>query len=415
MKILVLNAGSSSHKSCLYEFGDSLPEQPLKPLWEAQVDWASQPGMAELRVKTVDIPSYETVFPSVSRFEDTLRLLQTIWSGEVPVVSQPGDIDIVGHRVVHGGRDYQESTWVNPAVKAEIAQLATLAPVHNPVNLQGIDIIEQCLGTVPQVAVFDTAFHSQMPMAAKVYPIPWQWFEQGIQRYGFHGISHQYVATRAAEILHQPLTDLRLITCHLGNGCSLAAIHQGHSIDTTMGFTPLEGLMMGCRSGSVDPGILLHLIRHHHLDAQQLDTLLNQESGLKGVSGSSGDMRQILKQAAAGDGQANLALAVYIHRLRSHIGSMLAALGGLDALVFTGGVGENAAPIRAAVCEAFGFLGLNLDLAQNMQSPCDQDIATLDSRVRVLVIHTQEDWAIAQECWRLSQSPQKAVVTTHVP
>jgi acetate kinase len=253
---------------------------------------------------------------------------------------------------------------------------------------------------VPQVAVFDTAFHAQMPDAAAIYPGAYEWIEQGIYRYGFHGTSHAYCAERAAELLGQDLKDLRLITCHLGNGASLAAIRDGRSIDTTMGFTPLDGLMMGSRSGSVDPSILIHLIRHHGYDADQLDHLLNQASGLLGISGLSNDLRQIMSAIDAGNDRAKLALEIYIHRLRSCMGAMLASLGGLDALIFTAGVGEHSPPIRAA---AFAFLGLKLDLDKNAGRPRDAVISTLDSTVKVLVIHTQEDWAIARDCWRLSR------------
>lgn len=285
-------------------------------------------------------------------------------------------------------------------MKAAIADLAALAPAHNPANLEGIEALEQILGTeVPQIAVFDTAFHTQMPLFAAIYPGPYEWFEQGIRRYGFHGISHQYCAQRAAQILGRELKELRLITCHLGNGCSLAAIRDGHSVDTTMGFTPLDGLMMGSRSGSVDPGILIHLMRQEGYTADKLEQLLNLASGLKGISGVSEDMRQIMAAIAQGNQRAQLALDIYVHRLRSGICAMLASLGGLDALIFTAGVGENSPTIRAAACEAFEFLGLKLDPEKNTRLPDDRDIATADSTLRVLVIHTQEDWAIAQECW----------------
>jgi acetate kinase len=288
-------------------------------------------------------------------------------------------------------------------VKAAIKQLTALAPEHNPVNLEGIEAIEEILGQVPQVVVFDTAFHSQLPLAAAVYPGPYEWFEKGIRRYGFHGISHQYVASRAAQLLGKDLKSLRLITCHLGNGCSLAAVRNGICVDTTMGYTPLEGLMMGTRSGSVDPGILIQLIRQGY-DAETLNDTLNKQSGLKGLSGLSGDMRQLKKAIEEGNSRAQLAFDVYVHRLRSHIGAMLASLGGLDALVFTGGVGENSALVRSAAVEAFKFLGVKLDEQKNQAPPADTDIAVADSAIRVLVVHTQEDWAIASECWKLAKS-----------
>jgi len=401
MKILVLNGGSSSQKSCLYELNDVLPDQPLQPLWEAQIDWTHQQGIAELKVKTAKGDRLEEEFASESREDAISRMLESLWKGRIQTINDLNEIDIVGHRVVHGGQDYQQSTLISPDVKKAIARLSVFAPVHNPVNLEGIEAIEKILGNVPQVAVFDTAFHAQLPPAAFVYPGPYEWLENGIRRYGFHGISHQYCARRAADILGQELADLRLISCHLGNGCSLAAIREGVSVDTTMGFTPLEGLMMGSRSGSIDPGILIHLLKQSDFTAEKLDGILNRNSGLKGISGVSSDLRQIGDAIAQGNQRAQLALDIYIHRLRAGIGAMLASLGGLDALIFTAGVGENSAVVRAAACEAFGFIGLKLDGDKNQHSPLDQDIAAVDSAVRILVIHTQEDWEIARECWKL--------------
>ena len=279
-------------------------------------------------------------------------------------------------------------------------------------NLAGINAIEQILGEqIPQIAVFDTAFHAQLPPAAYTYPIPYELTDRGIRRYGFHGISHQYCAQRAAHILGRDLSSLKLITCHLGNGCSLAAIRDGHSIDTTMGFTPLEGLMMGTRSGSIDPGILIYLLRHSNYTIDEVDHLLNHSSGLLGVSGISNDMRQIIHQIEQENDRAKLAFDLFVHRLRSGIGAMLASLGGIDALVFTAGIGENSAEVRSATCEAFGWLGLSIDPDLNHATPCDRDIANRDSQVRVLVIHTEEDWAIAQECCRLKMTTVGRMIT----
>jgi len=401
MKILVLNAGSSSQKSCLYELNDVLPDRPLQPLWSAQIDWTHQQGIAELKVKTAKGDQLEEEFASDSRKDAISRMLESLWRGRTQTINDLKEIDIVGHRVVHGGQEYQQSTLISPDVKKAIARLSVFAPVHNPVNLEGIEAIEKILGNVPQVAVFDTAFHAQLPPAAFVYPGPYEWLENGIRRYGFHGISHQYCARLAADILGKDLADLRLISCHLGNGCSLAAVRGGWSVDTTMGFTPLEGLMMGSRSGSIDPGILIHLLKQSEFTAEKLDGILNRNSGLKGISGVSSDLRQIGDAIAQGNQRAQLALDIYIHRLRAGIGAMLASLGGLDALIFTAGVGENSAVVRAAACEAFGFIGLKLDGEKNQQSPIDQDIAAVDSAVRILVIHTQEDWEIVRECWKL--------------
>lgn len=393
-------------KSCLYDLpNESLPEEPPDPIWQGQIDLTHQQGKAEIKVKTAHGETLEDTYPTESCGEATAQMLSTLWEGKTQVIADPTEIDSVAHRVVHGGQDYQESIVITAEVKAAIARLATFAPLHNPANLEGIKTIEQILGPqIPQIAVFDTAFHSSLPAAAHVYAGPYEWLEQGIRRYGFHGTSHKYCAQRAAQLLNRNLNELRLITCHLGNGCSLAAVKNGSSIDTTMGFTPLDGLMMGSRSGAVDPGILFYLQRQLGYTVDELDTMLNRQSGLKGVSGVSNDMRLLADAIAAGNSRAQLALEVYIHSLRSHIGGMLASLGGLDALVFTAGVGENAPQIWTAACEPFAFLGLQLDPNKLSRSPHDQDIATSDSSIRVLVIHTQEDWAIAQDCWHLAQS-----------
>jgi acetate kinase len=399
MKILVLNAGSSSQKSCLYDLSDqALPDDSPQPLWAGQLDWLN--NTVELQVKVGDQVVHQT-WESRSRSEDTHQMLQTLWRGDQAILQHPKEIDLVGHRVVHGGAEYQQSVWIDAEVKAAIGRLAGFAPIHNPINLAGIETITTLLGEIPQVAVFDTAFHAQIPAPAYTYPIPAELSQQGIRRYGFHGISHHYCAHRAARLLSRDLQELRLIICHLGNGCSLAAIREGHSIDTTMGFTPLEGLMMGSRSGSIDPGILIYLLRQSGYTADRLDTLLNYESGLLGVSGVSNDMRKIIAAIEQGNEPAKLALAVYHHRLCAAIASLLPGLGGLDALIFTAGVGEHSPVIRSMVCQSLAFLGVNIDPEQNLANPIDQDIALANSAIRVLVIHTQEDWAIAQSSWHL--------------
>ncbi|WP_448562410.1 acetate kinase [Trichothermofontia sp.] len=412
MNILVLNAGSSSQKSSLYQLADSfatpkadrLPADPMPPLWEGFIDWTCPVGAATIQVKTARATWQQTIHDR-RQPEVLQQLLNTLWQGDTQVIDDPGTIAIVGHRVVHGGQRYRKSTWITAAVKQAIADFAEFAPVHNPANLQGIVAIEQILGpSVPQVAVFDTAFHAQMPLTAATYAIPYAFYEQGIRKYGFHGISHQFVATRAAHCLGKDLADLRLITCHLGNGCSLAAIAHGQCVDTTMGFTPLAGVMMGARSGDIDPGILLHLMRNHGYTVDDLDRLLNQESGLKGVSGLSNDLRQIRQAIAAGHERAQLAYDLYIYRLRTSISALLPALGGLDALVFTAGVGENSVEVRADVCAGLEFLGLRLDRDRNTQNLKDISLAASDSTVQVLVIPTQEDWAIAQACWQLAKT-----------
>ena len=397
MKILVLNAGSSSHKAALFDF-----DSGQEALWRSQLDWTHSEGAVELTAQTADDRQHQATLETQDKTEGIRWMLSTLVESPVQVLESLSEIQAVGHRVVHGGQKYQESIQITPAVKDTIQHLFSLAPAHNPANLHGIEAMETVLGAlVPQVAVFDTAFHAQMPASASTFPGPYEWVKEGIRRYGFHGISHRYVAQRAAQLLSKDLTELKMITCHLGNGCSLAAVRDGVSVDTTMGFTPLDGLMMGSRSGSVDPGILLHLIRNDQCTANELDTLLNKGSGLKGISGLSNDMRQVAEAAEQGSDRAQLALDMFIHTLRRNIGAMLSNLGGLDALVFTAGIGENSVDIWQSACAGWEFLGLALNPDKLHRSKADQDIAATDSKVRVLVIHTQEEWAIAQDCVKI--------------
>jgi acetate kinase len=294
---------------------------------------------------------------------------------------------------------------ITPEVIVAIEKMAMFAPLHNRAELEGIAQIEKLCGPLRQVAVFDTGFHASLPEEAAVYAGPYDWVQRGIRKFGFHGINHQYCAGRAAQLLGRNLAELKLVTCHLGNGCSLAAIRGGVSIDTTMGFTPLDGLMMGTRSGSVDPGILTYLLRQDRLDGKTLDDTLNGKSGLLGISGVSSDMREVVAAMKQGNARAKLAFDIFVHRLRSGIGAMIATLNGIDALVFTAGIGENSAEVRAAACASLGFLGLTIDPGRNSSSPTEQHISTAGSAVRVLVLAAQEDWAIALECWKLGRTP----------
>ncbi|HXC44236.1 MAG TPA: acetate kinase [Candidatus Dormibacteraeota bacterium] len=403
MKILVLNSGSSSQKSCLYEIGESLPDNPPACLWQAKIEWHGEFADAEIRSGP---GSAKTIRLKISsRAHAIEQMLDSMWKGESKAVSALSEIDIVGHRVVHGGPKFEDPIVITPEVKSAIADVSAFAPLHNRAELEGMETIEKLLGkNVPQVAVFDTGFHKTMPLSAAVYSGPYDWFEAGIRRYGFHGINHKYCARRAAHLLRRDAESLRLVSCHLGNGCSLAAIRNGKSVDTTMGFTPLEGLMMGTRSGSVDPGILTYLMRQQHLSGEQLDDLLNQHSGLLGISGISGDMREILQAVESGHERAKLAFDIYIHRLRSGIGAMIAVLGGIDALIFTAGVGENSPEVRAAACDNLRYAGVELDPEKNAQSTPDCDISAAASSVRVLTIRAQEDWEIARDCWKLENA-----------
>ncbi len=404
MKILVLNAGSSSQKSCLYDLlGDNLPAHPPEPIWEAMIDWTVLAGKGVLTVKANGVKQ-KIELANSDRKEGISQMLHTLQTGETQVLDNLTEIDLVGHRVVHGGTNYSQAMLITDEVKATIKRLIPLAPSHNPAHLEGIEAIEDLLKNIPQVAVFDTAFHTTIPSKAAFYPIPYEWIDKGIRRYGFHGTSHKYCSQKAAQLLDKPLESLKLITCHIGNGASLTAIKDGISIDTTMGFTPLEGLMMGERSGSIDPAILIYLMRQYGLTGEELNHLLNKESGLKGISGISADLRDILEGIKDDHERAKLAFEIYIHRFRACLGQMLASLGGLDVLVFTAGVGENSAIVREKVCEGFAFLGLKLDLEKNAQSPFDQEISTNDSSISILIIHTEENWAIAEECWQFKSN-----------
>jgi acetate kinase len=410
VKILVLNSGSSSQKACLFDLAAPLPDDPPKPLWEGKLEWRDDRATLEVRTAS-GVAAKENVVRG-DRSAATSHLLNELAAGRTRVLKSLSEIDIVGHRIVNGGRSYTRPTVITAEVKSAIEKMAVFAPLHNRLELDGIALIEtifeKCRGAVPQVAVFDTGFHSSLPDAAAIYPGPYDWAEQGIRKFGFHGINHQYCAGRAAQILGKNLADLKLITCHLGNGCSLAAIRGGKSIDTTMGFTPLDGLMMGTRSGSVDPGILTYLMREKKLDGNALDEILNSKSGLLGVSGVSADMREVIAAMRTGNQPAQLAFDIFIHRLRAAIGSMLAALNGADAIVFTGGIGENSAEVRSETCNHFSFLGLALDSTKNAHPNLDQDISAQQSSVPILVIRAQEDWAIARECWQLRSAAKTA-------
>jgi acetate kinase len=398
--VLVLNGGSSTLKASLHKVEPgALPGAAPAPAWQARADWGRRPGKAAIAVRNPETNATVDTEMDISGAGAVLEpVVKTLWNGPARVLDGPHQIDAAGHRIVHGGNAFRNPTTVTPEVKAQIARFIEFAPEHNRLELEAIEAAERLLGpTVPQVAVFDTAFHSTLPETAVVYPGPYDWLEQGIRRYGFHGISHQYVSGRAAEILRRDISSLRLITCHLGNGCSLAAVRNGECIDTTMGFTPMDGIMMGARSGSVDPGILIHLMRNGGAGADELDRVLNRESGLKGVSGVSSDMREVMRAMADGNTRAQLAFDVYAHRLCQGIGAMLASLGGMDALVFTAGVGENCAPLRAIAVRQFGFLGAAIDEVRNAGSPLDVDVAAPESAIRVLVIHTDEDWEITRE------------------
>jgi acetate kinase len=306
-------------------------------------------------------------------------------------------IDAVGHRVVHGGARFRSAVLLDDAVRNGIAELAELAPLHNPAAVAGIDAALKRFGPdIPQVAAFDTAFHATLPREAAVYPVPWEWTERfGVRRFGFHGLSVHYAVERTAALLGA--LPPRLIVCHLGSGCSVTAVQEGRSIETTMGFTPLEGVMMARRSGSVDPGLILYLLTRKGLSPAEVERGLNEQAGLAGVSGVSADMRKVLAAAGTGHERANLAVAMFVRRIVAAIGALAAVLGGVDALVFTGGIGEHSAEIRARVTAGLAHLGLHLDVQANAARSSDGDVATAASPARILVLEAREDLAILRE------------------
>jgi len=341
---------------------------------------------------------------SGQRHDETLVLAELSYAecfvaiADVLIKHELANPNVIGHRVVHGGELFSQPTLIDAAVLVHIEQLSSLAPLHNPANVQGI---EECLNLFPhcpQIAVFDTAFHQTMPEYAYRYPIPDKWYsDYHIRKYGFHGSSHRYVAEQAAAYLHTPLSSLNLITLHLGNGVSMAAIKQGQCIDTSMGFTPLEGLMMGSRSGDLDPAISLHLQQQHGMTAEQVSQELNEHSGLLAMAGSS-DMRNVLSQQELGDVDSQLAVDMYCYRIKKYIGAYIAILGHVDALIFTGGVGENSTHIRKQACDNLNGLGIGVDVQKNEQHVGDiLDISATKSRIKTMVIRTNEELQIAKE------------------
>lgn len=392
MKVLLLNAGSSSLKCTLVESAGSAVVARASADWAGPVTRYERSGPGEERVSRP--------VPLRSHGDAVRYALEDLGVGVTPKARSEAPA-AVGHRIVHGG-DLTASVRITPAVRARIAALAELAPLHNPPGLDALAAAEALLPDVPHVAAFDTAFHATMPPEARTYAVPWAWtHDWGIRRYGFHGLSHSYAATRAGQMLSRPVEDLRLVVCHLGHGCSATAVLRGRSIDTTMGFTPLDGLAMATRSGSVDPGILTHVQMRHGLSAEALEQALNHRSGLLGVSGISADMREVLAAGRAGNERARLAVAVYAYRVRQAIGALTVTLGGVDALVFTGGVGENSADVRAAACEGLECLGLELDADANARRRPDADVTRNGARARILVIAAREDLAMLAEVMKV--------------
>jgi len=395
VKILVINCGSSSIKYELF----AMPAR--RSLAGGLVERIGEPaGRLTHRVGERQFVAEQ---PVRSHQEGLSLVVEALIGGEMPVVESVKEIAAVGHRVVHGAEKFVTSCLITDQVMRAIEACQDLAPLHNPPNLQGIRTAQVLLPKTPQVAVFDTAFHQTIPKQAYIFPLPYEFYKRDhIRRYGFHGTSHRYVSLRAAEILGTRLERVNLITCHLGNGCSVAAVQQGRSVDCSLGMTTLAGLMMGTRCGDLDPGVVLRLQETKGMRPAEVGRLLNRRSGLLGVSGVSNDMREIHQAAREGNDRAQLAIDIFCYRLKKYIGAYLAVLGRVDALVFTGGIGENAAFVREQTCAGLEPLGIALDGDRNADVESDAvDVATADSPTRILVIKTDEEALIAQDAWEI--------------
>lgn len=391
MKILVLNSGSSSVK---YKLIDTDGEHVLA---EGGVE---KIGLDDGFLKYKRADGSKAIInlgltDHKGAIEAVLRLLTDPTEG---CIRSYGEIDAVGHRVVHGGEKFAKSVLIDDDVKRMIRECYDIAPLHNPANMTGIEAMEALLPGVPQVGVFDTAFHQTMPASSFMYALPYKYYkEDGVRRYGFHGTSHRYVSQRVCEILGVDIKDVKIITCHVGNGGSITAIEGGRSVDTSMGLTPTEGLMMGTRVGDVDPGALTYLMTKHGLTAADMQRIINKESGMAGISGISSDMREIEAAVNAGDERASLGLEMYIKRITKYIGAYAAEMGGVDIIVFTGGVGENQTGLRADVCAPLAFMGVEIDKEANAARGVEAVISTAASKVKVVVVPTDEELMIARD------------------
>lgn len=392
MNILVLNCGSSSVKYKLIEI------KANKVLAEGGVEKIGLHD-AFIKFKVAD-GSKKSISLNISDHNGAIKaILDLLTSADYGCISSFNEIDAVGHRVVHGGEKFNKSVLIDNEVIEKIKQCYSIAPLHNPVNMAGIDAITEILPNVPQVAVFDTAFHQTMPPESYMYALPYEYYKNdGVRRYGFHGTSHRYVSRKVCDFLGVDYTTQKIITCHIGNGGSITAVMNGKSIDTSMGLTPVEGLMMGTRCGDVDPGALTFLMEKHHLSAADMQNIINKKSGVAGFSEISSDMREIDEAIAQGNERAKLALKMYEHRITKYIGAYAAEMGGVDIIVFTGGVGENQQATRYNVCATLGFMGVEIEAAVNAEvRGREAVISTPESRVKVVVIPTDEEYMIARD------------------
>lgn len=392
MNILVLNCGSSSVKYKLIEI------KANKILAEGGVEKIGLHD-AFIKFKVAD-GSKKNVSLSITNHNEAIKaILDILTSSDYGCIKSFDEIDAVGHRVVHGGEKFNKSVLIDNEVIEKIKQCYSIAPLHNPVNMAGIDAITSILPNVPQVAVFDTAFHQTMPPESYMYPLPYEYYEKdGVRRYGFHGTSHRYVSRRVCDFLGVDYNTQRIITCHIGNGGSITAVKNGQSIDTSMGLTPVEGLMMGTRCGDVDPGALTFLMEKHNLSAADLQNIINKKSGVAGFSEISSDMRELEEAIKNGNERAKLTLKMYEHRITKYIGAYAAEMGGVDIIVFTGGVGENQQGTRYNVCATLGFMGVEIEESINAKAKgTEAVISTPESRVKVVVIPTDEEYMIARD------------------
>lgn len=397
MKILVVNCGSSSVK---YQFIDMQGEKVLcKGL-------AERVGIEGSRlVHRVNADKHVIEKPMKDHEEALKLILEVLLDPEIGVIKDLSEISAVGHRVVHGAERFASSVLIDDEVMKVLEDNVHLAPLHNPPNIMGIRAVQKLLPNVPNVGVFDTAFHQSMPKKAFLYPIPYEFYEKyRIRRYGFHGTSHRYVSRRAAEILGRDYYDFKVITCHLGNGASIAAVRHGRSVDTSMGFTPLEGVVMGTRSGDIDPAIVIYMQQNLGMPVDKVYDLLNKKSGMLGLAELSSDMRDIEDAACAGNEKAQMALDIYVYRIAKYIGAYAAAMNGVDAIVFTAGVGENSPYIREKVCAYLGFMGVKIDKALNDVKGVERIVSTPDSKVAVLIVPTDEELVIARDTKKIVES-----------
>lgn len=395
MKVLVINTGSSSVKYQLFQ----MPEGTV--LAKGNVERIGEDGSKLTQNYDGKTYSLETPIPDTKAGMELI--LKTLASEEAGVIKEISEINAVGHRVVHGGEEFTGSVPIDDKVVASLEKYADLAPLHNPPNITGIDAAQKTLPNAKQIACFDTAFHSTIPEVAYMYALDYELYEKyRIRRYGFHGTSHRYVARRFAELTNKDKHGVNVITCHLGNGCSITAVKDGKSVDTSMGLTPLEGVVMGTRSGDFDPAILFYLGDKGY-DMKTLNDLCNKKSGLLGISGKSNDMRNLSEIAAKGDKRAQLAIDIFCYRIKKYIGSYTAVLGTLDGIIFTGGIGENSADVRAKICDNLTQIGAKVDENKNKATIGKEgDISTDDSRVKVFVIPTNEEAAIANDTYELA-------------